>query len=588
MHDVKILETTIRDGSYEVGFQFTLEDVARMGSLLDQAGFSFIEIAHGSGLGGAAFGEPAAASDEDYLRVGRAAVKRAKLGALMGFNRRTEAQIMDKLRFCADEGVDFIRMGFVPSNSENPVILKAIELAAKLGLTVSTNFMRTYCETPERLADKAKKLESLGVKWGYLVDSAGGMTPQQVASYVKALKERTELVVGFHGHNNTQMAVANSLAAIDAGAAMVDGSLQGLGRATGNAPTEILTALVQERYGQDLGIDRATVFSMGREMIRPWIRPGFDPTDVLSGVRNVHSSCLRSVRAAAKTHGLASDDVLAEAGKRAGEAGKLERRDLPEDILSAACAHLSAAPAKTEVDTSRIADQVAQLHKSTGGLSSLISQLKVSALRDHRRSLLLLTEESLFGAPELHHRGEWTVGIFGVKDALSSSEQEALQKMRAEGWLDTMYVDRALPQLQALDAQTVPTAELIARSLGIKERFSQVAIEVEHPGLAEALNSQFQQARSSPAQAILVQGTAGRAALKAIMNLPEDTSVVVMDGALWSDVGALKARLLQPDLSTMLIANRLLNHDPTPSRSAPEHIRAAVEGDLQALLKPDS
>src|SRR5215831_6579255 len=84
---VHLLETTIRDGSYEIDFQFTAEDTAFLAGLLDRAGVRYLEICPGNGVGAAGWGDDwrparAGATDEEYLAAARAAVQHASLGVL--------------------------------------------------------------------------------------------------------------------------------------------------------------------------------------------------------------------------------------------------------------------------------------------------------------------------------------------------------------------------------------------------------------------------------------------------------------------------------------------------------------------------
>jgi 4-hydroxy-2-oxovalerate aldolase len=430
---VRILETTIRDGSYEVGFQFTRQDVAKLGGLLDEAGFSFIEIGHGNGLAGDVFGETAAASDEEYMETARRAVVRAKLGALMGFNKRSEEQLLGSVRAAARAGLDYLRLGFVPKSSESPVILKCLDLARELGLTVSANLMRTYCAAPGEIAERCQRLLERGVNWIYVVDSAGGMTPADVQAYVRAIREAGAPVVGFHGHNNIQSALANSLAAIEAGATMIDTSLQGLGRTTGNTQTEVLLTFLQLRYGCEQEVDRGLVYRLARRYVQPLVEPGLDPTHVLAGVLNVHSSSLPQIQDFAGRFGLDVDALLARAGVRAGEAGALDKRDLPDAIVQTACEELAGAPAAPICDLRRIAEHAADHH---GGpphdLADLFARLKVAAERDHFQVALVLAPSACwpFDGLGLVRRQGWAFGLIPVDPGADIDVPRELVELR--------------------------------------------------------------------------------------------------------------------------------------------------------------
>jgi 4-hydroxy 2-oxovalerate aldolase len=457
MTAVHILETTIRDGSYEVGFQFTRQDVAILAGLLDQAGFSYIEIGHGNGLGGEVFGETAAASDDEYMETARRAVARAKLGALLGFTKRDDEQILGKVRAAARNGLDFLRMGFVPARSDAPIILKSIELARELGLTVSVNLMRTYCAPPDEVAERCARLRQLGVDWYYVVDSAGGMTATEVKAYVRALLAAGAPVVGFHGHNNTQSALANSLAAIEAGACLVDTSLQGLGRATGNAQTEVLLTILQVRHGLEREVDRGLVYRLARRYVQPLMEPGLDPTHVLAGALNVHSSCLPQLEESARSSGLDLDAVLARAGGRAAAVRELDKRDLPTEIVRTSCEELAEAGAPT-YDLRSVAAHAADYQAGPpNDLADLFARLFVLAQRDHLRAALVLPPRSLwpFDGMGVVRRQGWAFGVVPVE----SIAEVDLGAHLPQSWLAQIFAADRLAGGEAL-AGLAPTTWL--------------------------------------------------------------------------------------------------------------------------------
>jgi hypothetical protein len=146
------------------------------------------------------------------------------------------------------------------------------------------------------MAEKACLLEDYGVDVLCVVDSAGGMMPGDLERYFGAIRRRSEIPLGFHGHNNLGLAMAHTLKAVELGAAVVDSSLQGLGRSSGNAPTEqLLVALA--RMGRDTGIDPIAVMDIGAKYIRPLIRRGGHASlDLVSGYAQFHSSYMGTIR----------------------------------------------------------------------------------------------------------------------------------------------------------------------------------------------------------------------------------------------------------------------------------------------------
>lgn len=295
----EILDCTIRDGSYCIDFQFTAEDTALICSALDSAGICWIEIGHGLGLGADAAGHgPQGDTDEAYIAASRAAVKIGKVGAFFIPGIGTQ----DDVKRGADGGIDFIRIG--TNITEHEQQLPFIESAKASGLIVSCNLMKSYAVTPEVFGETAAALANAGADVVCLVDSAGGMLPEDVKNYIEATRAVTEVDVGFHGHDNLSMAVANLLAAVDAGARIVDTSLMGMGRSEGNAVTEVVAAIL-ERRGVSHGIDVNALLDISSAFIAPMIHwPRRTSLGITAGRAKFHSSFFGRVMRAADEHGV--------------------------------------------------------------------------------------------------------------------------------------------------------------------------------------------------------------------------------------------------------------------------------------------
>lgn len=98
------------------------------------------------------------------------------------------------------------------------------------GIKSFYSLMKAYLSTPEELAKEAEILENMGVDEITIMDSAGFMQPEQAREYVAAMKEKVHIPVGFHGHNNLGLALANALATSDAGVDIIDCGLLGMAR----------------------------------------------------------------------------------------------------------------------------------------------------------------------------------------------------------------------------------------------------------------------------------------------------------------------------------------------------------------------
>ncbi len=242
----RLLDCTIRDGSYVVDYQFTVEDTMLVAAGLAEAGIRRIEVGHGVGLNAQNCGKGhAAISDCDYIRAARSAVPE---GALIGSFFIPGIGTEDSLRAAADAGLGFIRIGI--DVDDHAKLAPFIHLGKSLGLEVWANLMKTYIVPSDRFGEICRAVGETGADVIALVDSAGGMTPDDVAAYTSAAVAQTRVPLGFHGHNNLTLAVANCLRFVDCGGTHVDGTLSGMGRSGGNAATELLAALLAPRLAE--------------------------------------------------------------------------------------------------------------------------------------------------------------------------------------------------------------------------------------------------------------------------------------------------------------------------------------------------
>lgn len=309
---INILDCTLRDGSYAVDFKFTAEDTGLICGLLSGVGFRYIEVGHGVGLGASAAGKGQAASS-DAAVIGEAKKKAglAKIGAfyIPGVGTR------DDLRRAADAGLDFVRVGFNADETEKA--LGDVAAARRCGLMTCLNFMKTYGISPASFAERCRRAKEAGAQVVYIVDSAGGMLPDEVASYVAAARESEDLPVGFHGHSNLHLAVANSLAACRSGATFIDTSLYGIGRSSGNTPSEVLVAVL-DRMGIETGVDLFGVMEIADRCLRPVMEQIHlhDMLAVALGYGRFHSSFLPQVQQAAAAHGVDLYRLVVALGQR--------------------------------------------------------------------------------------------------------------------------------------------------------------------------------------------------------------------------------------------------------------------------------
>ncbi len=309
---VTLLDTTLRDGSYTIGHQFSLLDNSIISHGLEKAGVKYIEIGHGTGLGTNKSDNNAQAySDKKYMECVRASLKTAEFGFFFipGIGNQSDIKLL------AENGGRFIRMGV--SYESFPEAKKYLTLSKKLNLKCWINLMKSYAYKVEEFGQLAKMAFLEGASGVYLVDSAGGMMPKDVYSYINKaadvlLKEGAkDFDLGFHGHENLSLGIGCSLAAVEAGATIVDGSLLGIGRSIGNSAIETL-AMVFDRYGYDTGVDPWSLSDLAQETIKPYLvnRWRNSSLEQASGYKQIHSTEIDKIIEFAKKNEVNPRDLL--------------------------------------------------------------------------------------------------------------------------------------------------------------------------------------------------------------------------------------------------------------------------------------
>jgi 4-hydroxy-2-oxovalerate/4-hydroxy-2-oxohexanoate aldolase len=334
---VTLHDMCLRDGMHPMRHQISIEQMVDIATGLDRAGVPLIEVTHGDGLGGASvnYGFPAA-SDEDYLRAVVGAVSRAKISALLLPGIGT----MDDLRMAADCGVSTIRVA--THCTEADVSEQHIGLARDMGLDTVGFLMMAHMIEPEALLEQALLMESYGANCIYCTDSAGYMLPDDVTARIALLREKlnADTEIGFHGHHNMAMGVANSLAAVEAGALRIDGSAAGLGAGAGNTPLEVFAAVL-DRMGAEHGVDIFELMDVAESRVTPIMEePVRVSRDALVlGYAGAYSSFLLFAKRAGEKHGVPSEKILLEMARRRTVGGQ---EDLIEDVAAALAAEQAA------------------------------------------------------------------------------------------------------------------------------------------------------------------------------------------------------------------------------------------------------
>lgn len=327
-----VCDVTLRDGAHACGHQLSSSQISRYASAAEAAGFDFLEVGHGNGLGASSLqvGQ-ALLSDREMLGVAAASLRRTRLSChvIPGF-----ATITRDIDPALELGVALFRVGC--HCTEADITQRHISHVRAAGRQAWGVLMMSHMASADVLLDEAKKMQSYGAQGIVLMDSAGALLPEDVAVKVRALARGLDVSVGFHAHDNLGLAIANSLAAIDAGATIIDGTAKGFGAGAGNAPLEQLAA-VMHRRGLSSSVDLNQ--AIGASDLAGELFAGYLPVSssitLASGLAGVFSGFAKPVQRAAAEYGVDPLEILAELGRRKVVAGQ-------EDLIVEVASQLAA------------------------------------------------------------------------------------------------------------------------------------------------------------------------------------------------------------------------------------------------------
>lgn len=316
---IRISDPTLRDGNHAIGHKLTKEQIAQYCVAADAAGIDIVEVGHGNGVGASSLQLGlSTCDDETALKTARENLKKSKLGihCIPGF-----ATIEKDLKPALDYGVDVVRVA--SHVSEADLTERHIGYTRKAGREAVGVLMMSHMVEPDKLLEEAKKMESYGAQSLVFMDSSGNYLPENVSERVRTLLGGLKIPVGFHAHNNLGMAIANSIAAAQAGATTLDGCARGFGAGAGNAQVEVLVAVLH-RMGFETNVDLYKILDAAdmaeREFVKPV--PIIQSTSIVSGLAGVFSGFKRPVERVSDKYKVDPRDVFFELGRRKIIAGQ--------------------------------------------------------------------------------------------------------------------------------------------------------------------------------------------------------------------------------------------------------------------------
>lgn len=324
---VMLHDMCLRDGMHARQHQFSLKEMTTLAAALDDAGIELLQVTHGDGLGGSSrnygFSQH---SNREYIAAVSGVLKRAKISVLLVPGLGT----MEELKEAYEAGARSVHVA--THCTEADVSPQHIAYARELGMDTTGFLMMAHLNSPEGIVAEAKIMEAAGAQTIYVTDSAGYLLPDGVENRIAALRDalKPETEIGFHGHHNLGMGIANSIAAVAAGANRIDASVAGLGAGAGNTPLEVFVAVAQ-RLGIETGVDLFKIMDVAEDIVVPMMdhMVRVDREALTIGYAGCYSTFLLFAKRAAKRYGIDARELLVELGRKKMIAGQ---EDMIEDL----------------------------------------------------------------------------------------------------------------------------------------------------------------------------------------------------------------------------------------------------------------
>ncbi len=178
---IRLLDSTLRDGSHGIRHRYTPEQVELIAGRLDQAGVHSIGVGHGDGLGASSIQYMRSLhTDDELLTAARRAIKRARLAVTFQPGIGTKSQ----LKRAAELGADLVRIA--THCTEADIAIQHIGLSRELGMDVHGDLMMPHMTTPDMIARQARIMVDAGATAVHIMDSAGALTMDDVRARIAA------------------------------------------------------------------------------------------------------------------------------------------------------------------------------------------------------------------------------------------------------------------------------------------------------------------------------------------------------------------------------------------------------------------
>lgn len=310
---IKILDCTIRDGGYYTNWDFDKELIKDYCESMEELPIDYVEIGYRSipleGYLGEYFYCP-----EYLIKELKERLPSKKLCIILDEKNIRKNHIKKLLTPCVPY-INMVRMAIDPKNIERALLLA--KEVKKMGFKVAFNVMyMSKWKEDNTFLDKLKGADSV-MDYFYMVDSFGGMLPEDIKETIKLVKSKINVPLGFHGHNNLEAAFINTLTAMEEGCDIVDATITGMGRGAGNLRTELLLTYLESqnllkikfsklsnvvgsfetlksiyRWGTNLPYMFSGAFSLPQKQVMEWVGMNRYPIgNIINALNNQKDSC---------------------------------------------------------------------------------------------------------------------------------------------------------------------------------------------------------------------------------------------------------------------------------------------------------
>ena len=252
MKQTQILDCTLRDGGYYTLWDFESDLVTSYYEAMENLPIDYVEIGYRSPALSGYYGE-FFYCPEATMQKAKELMPSKKLAILLDA-KNISVEHLDEILTPCKPYISLVRIAVAPSKFSIAVALaKAIK---PMGFEIAFNvmYMSEWLKNPNFIS-QLQVIEDL-VDFFYMVDSYGGVTPGEIPKLIEEIQSKVSLPLAFHGHNNLELGLINTITAIDNNCKMVDATITGMGRGAGNLKTELLLSYLSAKSKIDINFNQ--------------------------------------------------------------------------------------------------------------------------------------------------------------------------------------------------------------------------------------------------------------------------------------------------------------------------------------------